>query len=704
MKKKFLLLLCLMLSIFCLTLSVNSTDATISVNTVDNGQRGGTVIFAAVLGTKVEVSAIEVHMSYDTDTLVYDTVTWKVDTSKFASSAFNKDEGAAIYASPAQINGTLFEVTFNVKNDAPFGTTDVKLDVKLYDKNDDLIPVINYSGKVTVSCVHRYTRMLATSAYEASKATCTEAAKYYKSCEYCGEAGSETFSSGALAPHKYEVKLAESKYLCAKATCKAKALYYYSCVCGKAGTDSFEYGDLAPHVYDNEIVKDSLKKSDPDCENGTLYYKSCDCGAVGSETFEVGSGLGHTGGTATCSEQAVCSRCGGKYGSTLPHSYTEEVADSRFLNSEESCTAKATYFKSCKCGKAGSETFTVGTNLDHTFDQKVTSEFYLKAKPSCTEKATYYYSCKCGEKGTGTFEADAAYGHSYSNDWSSDENGHWHECTECGDRKDEGTHTPGAPATEQNAQTCTVCPHIITPQLSHTVHNYSDRWTSDSMSHWHACSGCSERKDQTRHVYENECDTDCNVCGHVRGVLHIYKTKWFSDENGHWHECSVCNKKIDEASHKAGAEATEDNPQTCTVCAYVITQALDHEHSFDEETWESDEEGHWHGCSCGEGHTKEPHNWNEGEKINDESSEDHGKMLYTCTDCGAIKIEALAESTTTAATTEDAKANIITTFADEDDGGCNSDLSIIIIIIVILILVAVAMIIFSARKKETDIG
>lgn len=45
------------------------------------------------------------------------------------------------------------------------------------------------------------------------------------------------------------------------------------------------------------------------------------------------------------------------------------------------------------------------------FDQKNTDSRYLKSEASCTEPAVYYYSCKCGEAGTETFTSGEALGH-----------------------------------------------------------------------------------------------------------------------------------------------------------------------------------------------------------------------------------------------------------------------------------------------------
>ncbi|MDO4952355.1 MAG: CotH kinase family protein [Synergistaceae bacterium] len=45
----------------------------------------------------------------------------------------------------------------------------------------------------------------------------------------------------------------------------------------------------------------------------------------------------------------------------------------------------------------------------HVFDRKVVSEQYLRSAGSCTEKATYYKSCECGEAGTEYFETEGSH-------------------------------------------------------------------------------------------------------------------------------------------------------------------------------------------------------------------------------------------------------------------------------------------------------
>ena len=87
------------------------------------------------------------------------------------------------------------------------------------------------------------------------------------------------------------------------------------------------------------------------------------------------------GGTATCTEKAICTDCGVEYGKTL----------------------------------------------EHTYDQTIVDEKYLASPADCNNAALYYYSCTCGETGTVTFESGKALGHSYSKDWEKDAIHHWHK-------------------------------------------------------------------------------------------------------------------------------------------------------------------------------------------------------------------------------------------------------------------------------------
>ena len=91
----------------------------------------------------------------------------------------------------------------------------------------------------------------------------------------------------------------------------------------------------------------------------TLNYNTVE----GSVTVTV---TAHTGGTATCTDKAVCSVCGMEYGELAPHVYDKEVATAEYLASKATCTQKATYYYSCVCGEKGTETFEHGELAEHT--------------------------------------------------------------------------------------------------------------------------------------------------------------------------------------------------------------------------------------------------------------------------------------------------------------------------------------------------
>lgn len=159
--------------------------------------------------------------------------------------------------------------------------------------------------------------------------------------------------------------------------------------------------------------------------------------------------------------------------------------------------------------------------------------------------------------------------HNYGTEWYKNSEKHWHECAVCHTKKDEAPHVYD----NDCDTTCNVCGAV-----REITHSYGEAWSSDETNHWHECSVCHTKKDEAPHTYDNDCDTTCNVCGKTREITHSYGEAWSNDETNHWHECSVCHTRKDEAAHTLGAEATETTAQVCTVCGYVIKAPLGHTH------------------------------------------------------------------------------------------------------------------------------
>ena len=172
--------------------------------------------------------------------------------------------------------------------------------------------------------------------------------------------------------------------------------------------------------------------------------------------------------------------------------------------------------------------------------------------------------------------------------WSSDDADHWHECTDaaCTDKagsvKDKAAHIYDDDADT----TCNVCGYVrtVTPPAPVYTHTYG-AWSNDDADHWHECTdaACTDKagsvKDKAAHIYDDDADTTCNVCGYVRTVTppapvytHTYGA-WSNDDADHWHECTdaACTDKAGSVKDKAAHIYDDDADTTCNVCGYVRT-------------------------------------------------------------------------------------------------------------------------------------
>ena len=149
----------------------------------------------------------------------------------------------------------------------------------------------------------------------------------------------------------------------------------------------------------------------------------------------------------------------------------------------------------------------------HIFSLQQAIEKYLKTPADCTHKAIYYYSCSCGEKGTETFEYGEALGHSFSNYVDNNDA----TCTQ------NGTKTAK----------CDRCGIEDTVEIPNSAkgHTFAEEWTSDDNYHWHSatCEHTSEVSGKAEHVWddgvvtkeptideEGICLYTCTVCNKTK--------------------------------------------------------------------------------------------------------------------------------------------------------------------------------------------
>ena len=129
-----------------------------------------------------------------------------------------------------------------------------------------------------------------------------------------------------------------------------------------------------------------------------------------------------------------------------------------------------------------------------------------------------------------------------------------------------------------------VCKVTVTGDTTPPAHEHSyGDWSKDGTNHWHECTDadCPEQsesiKDKAAHIYDDDADTTCNVCGYVRTVTppaheHSYGD-WSKDGTNHWHECTdaACPNQSESIKDKAAHIYTDDADTTCNICGYVRT-------------------------------------------------------------------------------------------------------------------------------------
>ena len=455
--------------------------------------------------------------------------------------------------------------------------------------NDSTIGIIakTNNGKVELlACKHNYSQK-------------TDSDNHWQECSICEDKKDVT-------AHQYNQEKAETGCLKTAATCTDRAVYYKSCVCGAKGTDTFEFGEKLAHTYDKEVATETYLKSAATCTDRAVYYKSCVCGARGTATFESGNSLGHdfsvrqygendhwmkcsrcdatdtkeahSGGEATCTQKAVCEKCGQKYGDLKAHD---------FANGPYRYDGEQHWKKCADC------------------DATDTKEAHSGGKASCTEKA----KCEvCGQPHGGLKAHDFANG-----PYRYDGEQHWKKCADCDATDTKEAHSGGKASCTEKAK-CEVCGQPHGDLKAHDFANGPYRY--DGEQHWKKCADCDATDTKEAHSGGKASCTEkakCEVCGQPHGGLkahdfangpyqydgeqHWYKcanctattepvahtdfTAWKSDSSGHWHECSTCGYKTAVNAHTPDRDkATETTPQLCTECGYVIAPATHPVHTW----------------------------------------------------------------------------------------------------------------------------
>lgn len=379
---------------------------------------------------------------------------------------------------------------------------------------------------------------------------------------------------------------------------------------------------------------------------------------------KVGNHTCVTNTTPTCIKKATCGICGQDYYGDHDLSHHNAVP--------HTCTADGTveYWDCSVCGKKFSDPN--GTNeITNIADPNDPARHSLvktdEKAPTCTDNGNRaYWTCtECKN----IFSDDAglnpttladvtvfATGHTWSNDWSSDGTGHWHDCvnancpiTENNQKVGYAAHTPGADATETTPQTCDVCGYELAPALGHIHANHltfiaevPETCTADGVKAHYECE-CGKL------FADDQAATEVTLESLKIAAHHTYGTDWESDnDDDHYHVCSVCSDKADVTPHSydngvittPATETTEGvKTYTCSVCHHTKTETvpkLSHTHSLSVD-YSKDETGHWHTCSgCTEKVDFEAHTEDSGTVTVQPTETTEGIRVYSCTVCGYV--------------------------------------------------------------------
>ena len=528
--------------------------------------RGDSFSLTVSLSNDQPISNGGVILSYDSSVFEFLGGTCHVSNATLAEVSAARGGGVFVLQTDAVVSGTIFTINMRVKDNAVFGSHSISGSPSLS------IPCSLSGTSVTVACRHSY-----------GACTSVDGTNHESTCTICGQKKTEahTWDGGTVVK---------------TATCKDTGIKTLTCTgCGTTKDETI------PVTNDHKFG--AWTKTD-----GTSHSHTCAvCGKQekASHTWNSGKVIK----SATCKDTGIktltCTGCGATKDETIPVSNNHKYG-------KWTSTGDAKHTHTCLvCNKT--------ETASHTWDEGIVLE-----KASCLVTGVRKLTCTgCAETKTETIPiTDHAYGdgvyvdgqnhkricadcaietteaHAYGG-WVHDGNWHFHQCAGCGNKADQAAHVPGPKATETTDQLCTVCERILQPKGAH-VHSFSEAWTTDELGHWHACSDCNEKDSAAPHVFDDECDEACDICGMTRQPAHAPAGEWSADETGHWYACLDCGEKVAFDPHTAGPAATISNPQNCTVCGFEMAPVVPHDHIYNEKGTL-----HSHACACGEAYEAE---------------------------------------------------------------------------------------------------
>ena len=221
--------------------------------------------------------------------------------------------------------------------------------------------------------------------------------------------------------------------------------------------------------------------------------------------------MDHSGGTATCTQKAVCEICITAYGNPLGHDFTSQTWQSDADNHWKKCS---------RCDAIDSEN-------GHDWDSGE-----VTIKPTCTTAGQKTFTCAvCSAI---HLETIGAFGHTFVR-----HNAKAATCTEKGWKA---------------YDTCSRCDYTTyaeLPALGHDPIHHNAKAATCMEKGWNAYDTCS-RCDYTTYA-------ELSALGHDFSLLQ-------HNEKQHWKKCSRC-EAIDDKENHSGGTATCKDKAVCSICS-----------------------------------------------------------------------------------------------------------------------------------------
>ena len=357
--------------------------------------------------------------------------------------------------------------------------------------------------------------------------------------------------------------------------------------------------------------------------DGTKAESNTSVGSTNYTLYARWTHINHTGGTATCQKKAVCTVCNQEYGELGSHDYDtsawgyREADGHAHLCQTAGCTEHGTIEAHVYDDDSDTTCNICGYRRDiilpHIHDLKLVPAVPADCGAGTPGNIEYWVCSDCGK-----FFRDAgganeitreetiiSPAHTPSGGWSHDASGHWRVCQKCGQQFNFAAHVYD----DDSDTTCNICgyrrdiilPHIHDLKLVPAVpadcgagtpgnieywvcsdcgkffrdagganeitreetiispaHTPSGGWSHDASGHWRVCQKCGQQFNFAAHVYDDDSDTTCNICGYRRDIIlpHIHDLKLVpavpatcvSAGNKEHYRCTDCGKLFDDSS------------------------------------------------------------------------------------------------------------------------------------------------------------